>query len=252
MSAAPPLAVVVCLSVAAWAAHETYQPEKRDEQKMRDEWEKRDERAQERYDWVMRELRSERAVVMYAELSREHEVTEIALMHLAHQGPAPHTKAIAMRLLREMRSERAISSLIKEIAFTYPLGSGRHPLAKYPAAYALAQIGEPAVQVILTKRLRRPATEQELKLFAAVVQHHHRLDAEVGRFRIQRALDDAQKQLEGGDPGLRTLLVTWEQNLKRVSELFDVIDRRELFYILGQRPPDGGRGNAVPCPDATD
>ncbi|MBC8350979.1 MAG: hypothetical protein H8E66_03275 [Planctomycetes bacterium] len=91
-------------------------------------------------------------------------------------------------LLGDIAASEAAEDLVKIVAFTPALGEVGEPsaLARYPAAHALARIGVPAHSAIF-KRLRQPANDDELKLFAYVLSAHAgSIDASTGQFYISR------------------------------------------------------------------
>ena len=97
----------------------------------------------------------------------------------------------AVLLLGDLRAVDAVPVLIKNIEFRGPGKTGEPtPAAGYPCVHALAKIGGPAVTSII-ERLGKPATENELKLFATVVRM---VDGkELALARIDLALKDNEK-----------------------------------------------------------
>jgi len=117
-------------------------------------------------------------------------------------------KAAAMWLLGEWRAEEARYLLIREIELTDPLSAfGRRPLDAYPAAQALAEIGSPAANEILV-RLRRPANDRELLLFAWVI---YLTDGkELGQARLKIAASGPQTEIA-------------KENLSRLTQFYSSI-----------------------------
>jgi len=173
-------------------------------------------------------------------ISRERGAAEKALVDVLGHTDADDVKSLIIELLAEMRSERAVWPLIREIRLKHPWGPTRWqvPMDECTAARALIAIGQRSVREILENRTRMPATDDELKLFAGVVYGHYLFDSAVGRFHIQRVLDDVSAQARG--EGKRKVspdaLATRQQNLTRLLEHYEAIDRGELFPAFG-----GGR-----------
>jgi len=121
-------------------------------------------------------------------------------------------KAFAIHLLGEWRAEEAGYLLVREIELTEPLFAfGRRPLDAYPAAQALAEIGSPAANEILV-RLRRPANDRELLLFAWVI---YLIDGkELGHARLTIAASRPQGPVA-------------KENLSRLTELFSRINFKD-------------------------
>jgi hypothetical protein len=191
---------------------------------------------------LMHELASDRVVSAQIRVSREYESTVNVLVYLLQKAPSDGRRRIYMDLLGEMRARHAVAPLIKQITFVYSrllVLDWTDPLRQYPAAKALARIGEPAVHSILVERLPKAASDQELQLFAAVIREHHRLHPEVGHFRIKDHVAKLDQRLQ--DTSLteweRNRTSTWRKNLARLLEFYEAIDRGELFPLF--RPFSG-------------
>jgi hypothetical protein len=121
-------------------------------------------------------------------------------------------KVFAIQLLGEWRAEEACHLVVREIELTEPLlAFGRRPLDAYPAAQALAEIGSPAANEILV-RLRRPANDRELLLFAWVI---YLIDGkELGQARLKIAASRPQTQIA-------------KENLSRLMDLFNRVNFKD-------------------------
>ncbi len=182
----------------------------------------------ERYEWIMEQYGSANVRPADRQLQKEWEGTVNALATVVSTTDSELARQCAIERLTDMRAEAAVWALIQHVTLRGPgVLSLQEPLRRYPAALGLAEIGQPALRKILGGRLKLPATERELGLFAAVVHRHYALETAVGRFHVQHVLEEAQRQLEAEKqpPGV---LVTWEKNLKRLLELYDALDRGEL------------------------
>lgn len=176
-----------------------------------------------RYGWVMTKATSKDAVLVQMRVLREREATANALVRLIQTSISSDRKAMAMRLLGDMRAISAVRALIMQINFRYAFVAERGPLADHPAALALARIGQPAVRVILLDRLRREATEEELRLFARVLHEGYALESAVGRFHVRQVLEEARNRLED-DKTQPTSALTWERNLRRLLEFYNTLE----------------------------
>lgn len=218
MRTASALPLALWFSLSALGAEETYNPQAERE------------RSQQRYEWIKRELTSDRPSSAHQRLWREYETTVNLLAYLVDKTDSDDHRRIAVRLLGEMRSKQAVGTLIRHITLGHSWTADRHPLVEYPAARALAEIGEPAMHAILTRRLRQAATAEELKLFARVIYYHHRRMPEVGRFRITHLLEQTERTLE--DPSLRegdrNFTERWRENLTRTLEFYNTADEADV------------------------
>ena len=183
----------------------------------------------ERRRWIIEQYESSDFHGAERRLWREWESTDNALLLILSRTDSDHTRCLVVRRLADMRSKQAVLPLVKQITLEgLGIVDSQEPLTRYPAALALAKIGLPAVRMILRDWVRLPRTDEELAMLAAVVRRHYFLESAVGRFHIQHLLEEAEKQVEGEDEPLRSL-VTWRDNLGRVLELYDAIGRGELF-----------------------
>ena len=182
----------------------------------------------ERYDWVMEQYESGRFADASQKLSREREGTHGALVGLL-KGSDPHDVDYRrlIELLKDMRSKDAVLPLVRNVTVSDGVISFNDPLWRYPAAGALAEIGQPAVRFILRDRARLPATEHELRIFAAVVYHHY-ADPPLGRCHIELMLKRAQDELDRQGERKKTRSVTWHENLTQILEFYDAAERDKL------------------------
>lgn len=188
-------------------------------------------RAHERYLWITEQFKTGQSGDASFILWREWEATTNALTDILDEVERG-ARIQVISLLIHMRPERAVGPLIKQITFDgSPVALRRGPLGNRPAAVALIHIGQPAVRQILHERLKFEASEEELKLFAAVVHGNYSGDAAVGRFHIEHVLADVRTQLGEGKlkPPLDRMLGTWSENLERVLAHYDAIERGELY-----------------------
>lgn len=104
-------------------------------------------------------------------------------------------KAYAISVLGVYRDAAACSYLVEEINFTNPLQmvSERGTLSAYPAAEALAAIGEPAVRA-LVERMKRPLTKHEHRLVSLIVQRVYQ-DADLAAMRLNYEVEKATTQV---------------------------------------------------------
>jgi hypothetical protein len=203
----------------------------------------------ERYEWIMEQYGLADPWPADRRLRAEWEGTVNALTTVASTTDSELTRGAAIRFLGDMRAEAAVRPLIKHITSPMPREwSLQDPLRPYPAAWALAKIGQPAVREILVNRLGLAATDEELRLFAAVVHGHYSFDSAVGRFHVERVLADVQKRIDEKNPrSSPSRLAMWRQNLTRLLEFYDAIERGEP--VLGsskRKQPTEASGRSGP------
>lgn len=161
-------------------------------------------------------------------------------------------RTTAIRLLGKYRAVEAAPVLIENLDCPPVMvsGEGFGPFQHYPAARALVEIGEPAVQHILLNTLGRPVSDRHLKVYAYVIwQHHSPMDEqEVGLFRLQRLLAEEKRKVKqsherygGSGPSER------EKNLTRLIEIYRKIQEgdRSDFPPRPERRPGSGSGDAA-------
>lgn len=167
-------------------------------------------------------------------LMRQRRATVEQLLALAESPGQSLSEEIgrfhAIRLLGRYRASEAAPFLIDNILYAGPLPARTtgtiDALARFPAAVSLVEVGEPAVEEILYRRMTRHASELEFKLFAYVLWHHYAPHEEhdVGLFRMQRLLDRTRTRreatAESNGAGTSTPV---EQNLARLIEMYQAI-----------------------------
>ena len=186
----------------------------------------------ERYEWITEQYGSADPWPADRRLRKEWEGTVNALTTVVSTTDSELARECAIERLTDMRAEAAVWTLIQHVTLRGPgVLSLQEPLWRYPAALALVKIGQPAVWQILVNRLRVPASDEELSLFAAVVHGHYSFDSAVGRFHVERVIADVQKQIDGEKKpqGSPSRPATWRQNLTRLLEFYDALDRGELI-----------------------
>lgn len=191
-----------------------------------------------RYEWILANYAGDELQAAHRRLSKEWEATVNALATVLNKTDSESARYCAIERLMQMRAESAVRSLVKQIQFHYPgAADWRVPLSEYPAVLALVKIGQPAVWQILVNRMRVPATDEELRLFAAVVHGHYSFDSAVGRFHVERVIADVQKQIDGEKKpqGSPSRLATWRENLTRLLEFYDALDRGEPVLRSSER-----------------
>jgi hypothetical protein len=176
----------------------------------------------------------------------EREVEVDALVQLlrakAEYPRRTSVKRDVIRLLGELRAERAVEYLVTNVAFYYPDVWENYALADYPAAIALTNIGYPSVKGIINQ-LIHPTTEEELKLFAWVIISIEGAErAAVGLFRLEHELDIQRqdritKEKQRGIHGTET---EQERNLARLINVYKGIDPKNVKDWPRMRNGDRG------------
>ncbi len=155
---------------------------------------------------------NERAVA-FSELQSERKAAIDALLEVVRAEDAPanrFSRTQAMLVLGEYRAIEAVEILWDRITYVgaAPVWEP-HPLSRHPAAYALAQIGSPAMRGLYA-RLGRPVSNDELRLIAFVVEW---IDGkELGLARLTMTLS----HVEGTGAN--------RENLSRLIEVYKGID----------------------------
>ncbi len=124
---------------------------------------------------------------------REHEVS---------------ARAQAIRTLGELRAEEGIGVLSHQLTCWFPAHLWRrHPLDHYLAAWALLQIGPPAVPTVLS-RLNADVASEEMSVIA---WWFHSLDGrDLGLARLKLALEGGNGLSEKGKANLARLIKVYQ------------------------------------------
>ncbi len=198
-----------------------------------------------RYEWILAHYTDDGLNAAHRRLSKEWEADVHALTTVVNKADSASVRYCAITLLSDMRAQAAVRSLINRVGFYYPgAADWKVPLSAYPAAFALEKIGQPAVWQILVNRMRVDVTDEELMLFAAVIHGHYSFDGAVGRFHVERVIADVQKQIDGQKrpEGSPRRLAIWRQNLTRLLEVYDALDRGEPILAMLKREQETDDG----------
>jgi hypothetical protein len=138
-------------------------------------------------------------------------------------------KAEAIELLGEYRASEAVRVLVEEIECPCQFDSFPNFFFGYASPKALLKIGEPAIKEILTRRMARPVSQKQLKIFAYVVWLHYGVEEEVGLFRMRRLLEKekASRMEEAEKRGQELGPSTKEENLARLIEVYHAINPKD-------------------------
>ncbi len=139
------------------------------------------------------------------------------------------TRHDAIALLGEHRAVSAIQVLLKHLEFApHMCISEDIPLARYPAANALAMIGNPAAARIIEylQRSEHPLTEQRLRIFAFILYQVDGKTLALQRLRI------AHERARKGQP---------MENLSQLTRLLATPDFEEMRNWPKPKPRLGTR-----------
>ena len=104
----------------------------------------------------------------------------------------------AIEGLADFRAVNAHNFVVREMTLKLPPDflSERSPYEDYPAAQAILDVGEPAIQTMLSAGLGRPPADDELKLIAYILWHYYapQNEQDVGLYRLQRLLERTERQ----------------------------------------------------------
>ncbi len=163
------------------------------------------------------------------------------------EPPLCYQKMYAIKLLGEYRASEAASVLVDQIEYAPPFVviDEDYPLIRFPAAEAIANIGEPALREMLTRGLANEISDSRLKLYAYVVWHHYapQQEQELGLYRMQRLLErrQARRQADNERRRLTRGPRRGERNLARLIEIYQRINPTDP-----KDWPRPGRGNDAP------
>ena len=151
------------------------------------------------------------------------------------RAQAEIAKDRAIYLLGEYGAVEAVPLLIEQINFpNYGTGEteGIGPLAGYRAAWALANIGDPAATRAIIERMKDPVSDDQLRLFAHVVAAlQGRGNETMGVARLTAALKALQKadpdRADGAEVKLEPKRI---KNLQRLLATYKTLIARAPYY----------------------
>lgn len=162
----------------------------------------------------LRSPRVQEREAAFDSLQRERQSAIQALLEVAsaavRQPHERYARTRAILLLGEYRALEAVKPLADQVSCSGEVPVWEpHPLNRYPAAYALVQIGSPSIRALLDRVAQR-SSEEELRIIAFVV---YMIDGkELGLTRLRLALGEAAA------PGPR------KDNLLRLIDVYKPID----------------------------
>jgi hypothetical protein len=118
-------------------------------------------------------------------------------------------RAVAVRLLGEMRASEAVDTLINEITLKPPLVIlfEDSPAEPYPCVKALIEIGDPAVRALLTRVKEKPS--RDILILHVYIIYTVEGNWEAGALKIEKALKDS---VSGRREYLQALMETYNQH----------------------------------------
>ena len=196
----------------------------------------------------------------WARVVQDSRTTISVLQRIADGGAFPSDKDDlqwkAIETLAELRARQARQLVVARLCARHPSirFSALSPFTYYPAAQAIVEIGEPAIQELFgALGVGQRRSNEELKLIAYVFWHYYtpQEEQEVGLYRLKHRLKQMQtRRAESAKLTGRAIAPSLrEENLARLIEIYQKINPNDPKDWprpgLGDAPPEDESGVGV-------